>query len=155
VNPTLVLQFDVRRGGNRRGNRTDRTFAAISYIRNAVALAEIGKLANRPDVVQTYSRKPGSGSPVQEKLWDPDAKFFKVRLVNWSTEFRCATRASIGFIPGYLLLTRTRAMSRRGPPHDPGFGLFGMPPRSRGIQVPVSKTPHLRVEQPGLALRNI
>jgi hypothetical protein len=105
-------QFDVRDAMEESisGNRTDHNLRPPlnSYMYgNAIALVEIGKLANRPDVVETYSKKAETLKKiVQEKLWDAEAKFFKVRFVNSSptNDTLCDAREAIGFIPWYFEL---------------------------------------------------
>jgi hypothetical protein len=74
---------------------------------NAIALAEIGKLADRPDLVATYGQKAaGLKQFVQDRLWDPQAKFFKVRFVNDgpTNDTFSDVREAIGFIPWYFEL---------------------------------------------------
>jgi hypothetical protein len=105
-------QFDVRDAMEESisGSRTNRNLRPPlnSYMYgNAMALVEIGKLAERPDVVETYSRKAaGLKKFVQERLWDPQAQFFKVRFVNGgpSNDTLSDAREAIGFIPWYFEL---------------------------------------------------
>jgi len=105
-------QFDVRDAMEESisGSRTNRNLRPPlnSYMYgNAIALVEIGKLANRPDVVEIYSRKAAELKKfVQERLWDSQAKFFKVRFVNGgpSNDTLSDAREAIGFIPWYFEL---------------------------------------------------
>jgi hypothetical protein len=105
-------QFDVRDAMEESisGSRTDRNLRPTlnSYMYgNAMALAEIGKLADRPDIVETYSKKAATlKAIVQDRLWDPGAKFFKVRWINDrdTNDTLCDAREAIGFIPWYFEL---------------------------------------------------
>lgn len=104
-------QFDVRDAmeesisGSRRDRNLRPTINSYMY-GNAVALAEIAKLAGRPDLAETYERKAaGLKRFVQDRLWDPQAKFFKVRFVHEGRDTHDAfadVREAIGFIPWYF-----------------------------------------------------
>jgi hypothetical protein len=73
---------------------------------NAVALAEIARLAGRADLVEAYDRKAaGLKRFVQDRLWDAEAKFFKVRYVRprrVGHDTLADVREAIGFIPWYF-----------------------------------------------------
>ncbi|HEY0945764.1 MAG TPA: glycosyl hydrolase family 65 protein [Opitutaceae bacterium] len=69
---------------------------------NATALAAIARLAGRDDFAREFDGKAAElRRLVQEKLWDADAQFFKVRLE--SGPF-ADVREAIGFIPWYFAL---------------------------------------------------
>ncbi|MFT3789417.1 MAG: trehalase family glycosidase [Tepidisphaeraceae bacterium] len=91
------------------GSRTDRNLRPPlnSYMYgNAAALAKIATLAGRADLATEYSRKAeGLKRFVEEKLWDDDAKFFKVRFVHPgrpTDNTLSDAREEIGFIPWYF-----------------------------------------------------
>lgn len=98
----MFWQYDVRDGmeesisGGRRQKNIRPTIN--SYIAaNAQAIARIAALANKPEIAQDFTAKFDSlRAKLTDSLWDPDAKFFKVRLD--SGELSDA-REEIGFIP--------------------------------------------------------
>ncbi len=67
---------------------------------NATALAEIARQAGRPELVKEFSEKASTlRRLVQEQLWDPEARFFKVR----TEQGRLAdVREQLGFLPWYF-----------------------------------------------------
>lgn len=104
-------QFDVRDAMEESisGSRVDRNLRPTinSYMYgNAIALAEIARLAGRPDLTEKYEGKAaGLKRFVQDRLWDAQAKFFKVRFVHpgRATDDTLAdVREAIGFIPWYF-----------------------------------------------------
>ncbi len=67
---------------------------------NAVALAELGRLAGRAEVVQEFSAKAAQLRPlVQQTLWDEERQFFTSRTEQLE---RIPVREQIGFIPWYF-----------------------------------------------------
>jgi hypothetical protein len=118
----LFWQFDVRDGmeesisGSRRDKNARPTINSYMYA-NATAIANIAKHAGNTDVDKTFSAKAAAiKSLVQEKLWDPDAKFFKAQTAAGTTTspgaagaptggFRlCESREELGYIPWYFNL---------------------------------------------------
>jgi hypothetical protein len=70
----------------------------------ALAIAAIAGMAGRPDVVQTYTGKAADiKSLVQQKLWDLNAKFFKV-LPRDSGASLVDVREELGYTPWYANL---------------------------------------------------
>lgn len=98
----LFWQFDVRDGMEESlsGSRTARNLRPTinSYMfANARAIAAAARLADRMEVAAEWERKAAARKRLtQTTLWDPAAKFFKVRKENG--EFSDA-REAIGFIP--------------------------------------------------------
>jgi hypothetical protein len=98
----LFWQFDVRDGMEESisGSRTHRNARPTinSYMfANAIALADIAMLAGRADLAARYREKAQAlKSLVQERLWDPDARFFKAQTDEGPL---CDAREAIGFIP--------------------------------------------------------
>jgi hypothetical protein len=98
----LFWQFDVRDGmeesiSGSRTNRNLRPTINTYMFANARAIAEIARMAGKNDLASEYADKAARlKNAVQATLWDPDAKFFKVRLDNG--RFSDA-REEIGFIP--------------------------------------------------------
>lgn len=67
---------------------------------NARAIAAVAALAGKPDIARTYEEKAAALKKlVQEKLWDQEAKFFKVRLEDGKLS---DAREAIGFLPWYF-----------------------------------------------------
>ncbi len=99
---SLFWQYDVADGMEESisGSRTNRNIRPTinSYMyANAHALAAIARLANKPRLAREFDTKAANLRQLTQKdLWDPDAKFFKVRLENGSLS---SAREAIGFIP--------------------------------------------------------
>jgi hypothetical protein len=69
---------------------------------NAQAIAAIAALAGKPQLAAEYTAKATAiKRAVQEQLWDPQAKFFRVR---WKDGALSDAREAIGFIPWYFEL---------------------------------------------------
>jgi hypothetical protein len=69
---------------------------------NAIAIAAVARLAGKPEIAAIYSAKAAAIKKlVQEKLWDPQAQFFKIR---WENGQISNAREEIGFIPWYFEL---------------------------------------------------
>lgn len=67
---------------------------------NAVALAELGRLAGRPEVSAEFAAKAAQLRPlVLETLWDEERQFFTSRTEQLG---RIPVREQIGFIPWYF-----------------------------------------------------
>ena len=105
----LFWQYDVRDGmeesisGDRRVENIRPTINAYMAA-NARALARIAELANRRDVAASFQvAAERLQSQLLENLWDPDAKFFKVRRPDGSLS---DAREAIGFIPFTFNLAR-------------------------------------------------
>lgn len=98
----LFWQYDVRDGMEESisGSRTEKNIRPTinSYMAaNARAIARIAALAGRPDVADRYNAKYESlRNQMIDALWDPEAKFFKVRLEG---DDLSDAREAIGFIP--------------------------------------------------------
>ncbi|MBN1309175.1 MAG: hypothetical protein JXA18_14725, partial [Chitinispirillaceae bacterium] len=98
----LFWQYDVRDAMEESicGSETEQNIRPTinSYMAaNARALAEIAKLAGRSDAASEYrSIYESLREKMIDALWDPEAKFFKVRFPNGSL---CDAREAIGFIP--------------------------------------------------------
>jgi hypothetical protein len=98
----LFWQYDVRDGmeesisGSRKHKNARPTINSYMYA-NALAIAAIARMANRPDLVQTYADKAGQIKRlVQDQLWDPAARFFKAQT---GESHLSDAREAIGFIP--------------------------------------------------------
>ncbi len=98
----LFWQFDVRDGmeesitGSRKHKNARPTISSYMYA-NAIALAEIGRIAKRSDVVQIFTTKAAEIKKlVQEKLWDTDAQFFKAVFEEKNLS---DAREAIDFVP--------------------------------------------------------
>jgi hypothetical protein len=69
---------------------------------NAQAIAAVATLAGKPEIAAKYAAKAEAiKKAVQDCLWDPQAKFFKVR---WPDDRFSDGREAIGFIPWYFEL---------------------------------------------------
>lgn len=104
----LFWQFDVRDGMEESisGSRTNKNIRPTinSYMfGNAHAIAAIARLANRPDVAAAFDAKAAELQRlVQEKMWDTNAKFFKVLVAQpdaFDQYVLSDAREAIGFIP--------------------------------------------------------
>ncbi len=98
----LFWQFDVRDGMEESisGSRTHRnarpTINSYMYA-NALAIAEIARLAARDDLIETYTEKAQRlRRLVHERLWDEKAEFFKAET---NEDGLSDAREAIGFIP--------------------------------------------------------
>jgi len=104
----LYWQFDVRDAMEESisGSRRDKNLRPPlnSYqFGNAAAIAAIARLAGRDELAGEFAAKAAKLRELVEKnLWDPDAKFFKVRLEPAGT--LSDAREEIGFIPWYFEL---------------------------------------------------
>ena len=103
----LFWQYDVRDGmeesisGSRTAKNARPTINSYMY-GNAWAIARIAKIAGRKDLSQEFLQKAARLKQlVQEKLWDVDARFFKVRFEEGGLS---DAREEIGFIPWYFNL---------------------------------------------------
>jgi hypothetical protein len=98
----LFWQFDVRDGMEESisGSRTNKNLRPTinSYMfANAKAIAELARLAGRPEVAKEFDAKALELQRLTEaRLWDDPAKFFKVRLEN---DRLSGTREELGYIP--------------------------------------------------------
>ena len=103
----LYWQFDVRDAMEESisGSRTKKNLRPPlnSYqFGNATAIAALARLAGRADLAREFDAKAAAlRRLVEEKLWDADAKFFKVRLEDGALS---DAREEIGFIPWYFSL---------------------------------------------------
>jgi len=103
----LFWQYDVRDGmeesasGSRTAKNIRPTINSYMY-GNAVALAKLCRLAAREDQALAFEQMARRLQQlVEEKLWDPEAQFFKVRLESGEL---AAMRELIGYIPWYFHL---------------------------------------------------
>jgi hypothetical protein len=103
----LFWQNDVKDGmeeslsGGRREKNARPTINSYMY-GNAKALASIGALAGRPEVMKEYAAKADSLKQlIQQYLWNPADTFFET--VKQTGEF-AHVREAIGFIPWYFNL---------------------------------------------------
>jgi hypothetical protein len=98
----LFWQFDVRDGmeesiSGSRTHKNARPTINTYMFANARAISTIAKMANRPELIQTYDQKAAQlKSLVQETLWDQEAKFFKAQTTEGPLS---DAREEIGFIP--------------------------------------------------------
>ena len=98
----LFWQFDVRDGMEESisGSRTQQNIRPTinSYMAaNARAIARIAELAGLPEVAQRFAAKADAlRAKTIESLWDPEAKFFKVRR---EEDGLSDAREAIGFVP--------------------------------------------------------
>ena len=103
----LFWQYDVRDGmeesisGSRKAKNARPTINSYMY-GNARAIAAIATLAGKPALAREYSEKTARlRRLVEERLWDKEAKFFKVLLESGAL---ADVRELIGFIPWYFSL---------------------------------------------------
>jgi hypothetical protein len=98
----LFWQFDVRDGMEESisGSRTAKNVRPTinSYmVANARAIARIAEWAGRPELAEEFAQKADVlHARMIAALWDPEAKFFKVRREDGSLS---DAREAIGFIP--------------------------------------------------------
>jgi hypothetical protein len=98
----LFWQFDVRDGMEESitGSRTAQNIRPTinSYmVANARAIAAIAAWANRPETATEFNAKSDAlAAAMIDSLWDPQDKFFKVRLASGSLS---TAREEIGFVP--------------------------------------------------------
>ncbi|MDQ3812572.1 MAG: glycoside hydrolase [Armatimonadota bacterium] len=103
----LFWQFDVRDGMEESisGSRTEKHLRPTinSYMfGNARAIAAIARLAGKAGLAQEFDQKAARIKQLtQQRLWDPSAKFFKVRKESGELS---DVREAIGFIPWYFSL---------------------------------------------------
>lgn len=107
----LYWQYDVRDAmeesisGSRKLKNIRPPLNSYMY-GNARAIAAIARLAGKNDLAATYDAKAKKlRELVERELWDPNAKFFKVRLQN---DGLSDAREEIGFIPWYFELPEPR-----------------------------------------------
>ncbi len=87
--------------GSRQAEFRRPTISSYMY-GNALALAQIAKLADQPDLAKEYEAKAVSiKRAVQSILWDPDSQFFKQQ---WPDGYLSSFREEIGFTPWYFEL---------------------------------------------------
>jgi hypothetical protein len=87
--------------GDRKAENRRPSISSYMY-GNAQAIAAVAELAGRPQLAAEYAAKATAiKKDVQEQLWDPEAKFFKVR---WKDGPLSDAREAIGFIPWYFEL---------------------------------------------------
>lgn len=103
----LFWQYDVRDGmeesisGSRTAKNARPTINSYMY-GNACALAKIASLAGRDALTREYEAKARRlRALVEELLWDPEARFYKVRLESGGL---AAVRELIGYTPWYFHL---------------------------------------------------
>ena len=71
---------------------------------DALAIANIAKLSGQKEVAERFMSKAAEIKRlVQEKLWDPEAQFFKV-LPRGQNASLCETREELGYTPWYFNL---------------------------------------------------
>lgn len=89
---------------------------------DAMAIANIARLAGKPDIAELYSSKAAEIKRlVQEKLWDPQAQFFKV-LPRQSNATLADVRELHGYTPWYFNLPDAQFAVAWGQLMDPkGF----------------------------------
>jgi hypothetical protein len=96
--------------GSRQAQYRRPTISSYMY-GNALAIAAVARLAGKADLATEYDAKAASiKKAVQEILWDPDAKFFKLQ---WPDGYLSSFREEIGFVPWY----------------------FGLPDKDKGYEV--------------------
>jgi hypothetical protein len=103
----LFWQYDVRDGmeesisGSRKEKNIRPTINSYMY-GNASAIAQIAEMAGEKELSKKFHKKAVQlKTLVEKKLWDKDAKFFKVRFENGQLS---DAREAIGFIPWYFNL---------------------------------------------------
>lgn len=98
----LFWQYDVRDGMEESisGSRTHQNLRPTinSYLfANARAIGAAARLAGRPELAADFDRKAARlKALVQQQLWDPSARFFKVKLPDGSFS---SAREAVGFVP--------------------------------------------------------
>jgi hypothetical protein len=98
----LFWQFDVRDGMEESisGSRTNQNLRPTinSYMfANAKAIADLARLAGRPELAKEFDAKAAQlKTLVQEKLWNPEAKFFEVLRDDGNF---ANVREETGFVP--------------------------------------------------------
>jgi hypothetical protein len=105
----LFWQFDVRDGmeesisGDRHKKNVRPTINSYMAA-NARAIAQVADLAGKADIAKTFQAKADDlQRNMLSQLWDPNAKFFKVRFEN---DGLSDAREAIGFIPWTFGLAR-------------------------------------------------
>ncbi len=103
----MFWQYDVLDGmeesvcGSRRRKNIRPTINSYMYA-DAKAIAKIAELAGRQDVAREYAGKAAKLKKLlQDRLWDSQAKFFKVLLDDGNL---CDAREAIGYVPWYFNL---------------------------------------------------
>lgn len=103
----MFWQYDVFDGmeesvcGSRHNKNIRPTINSYMYA-DAKAIAKIAELAGRQDITRQYTDKVTELKKlVQERLWDSQAKFFKVLLDDGKL---CDAREAIGYVPWYFNL---------------------------------------------------
>jgi hypothetical protein len=106
----LFWQYDVRDAMEESisGSRTNKNLRPTinSYMYgNAVAIADIARLAGKPEIAAEFDAKAANLKKlVEANLWNADAKFFEVRHDNGQL---AEVREEIGFIPWMFELPAT------------------------------------------------
>jgi hypothetical protein len=109
---------------------------------NARAIAEIARLAGRADVAEEFSAKADAlRAKLIEAMWDPDDRFFKVRLENGALS---DAREAIGYIPWMFGLARPEHAEAWVQLKDPGG--FAAP---KGITTAERRHPEFRTHGTG------
>lgn len=143
----LFWQFDVADGMEESisGSRTHKNLRPTinSYMTaNALAIAYIAGLAGRGDVSTRFAAKADElRTKLIDKLWDPDAAFFKVRLEDGTLS---SAREEIGFIPWMFGLTEPKHLAAWGQIKDPS-GFFA----PRGLTTAERRHPDFRTHGTG------
>ena len=154
----LFWQFDVADGMEESisGSRTRKNIRPTinSYMTaNALAIAYIARLAGRQDVADRFAAKAAElRTKLIDKLWDPDASFFKVRFEDGTLS---SAREEIGFIPWMFNLAEPKHAAAWRQIKDPSG--FLRPPWADHRGAPPSRFPHtwhrhLRMGWRGLAI---
>lgn len=105
----LFWQFDVADGMEESisGSRTRKNLRPTinSYMAaNAQSIAYIARLAGRTDIANDYDQKATTlRKKLIDKLWDPEAQFFKVRFEDGALS---DAREAIGYIPWMFNLAK-------------------------------------------------
>lgn len=106
----MFWQYDVFDGmeesvcGSRHHKNIRPTINSYMYADSA-AIAKIAELAGREDIAKRYANKAAKLKKlVQDRLWDSEAKFFKVLLEDGNL---CGAREAIGYVPWYFNLPDT------------------------------------------------
>ncbi len=156
----LFWQFDVRDGMEESisGSRTDRNARPTinSYMfGNANAIAAIAAMAGRSDLAAQFKSKAAALKQlVQEKLWDPQSRFFKAQT---AANGLCESREEIGFIPWCFCLPDPEHEEAWVQLTDPGgfWAPFGITTAERrSSPIPLPRCRRLRMGRRRLALRH-
>jgi hypothetical protein len=109
---------------------------------NAFAIAYIAELASRPDVTARFAAKGSElRGKINDKLWDPDARFFKVRFDDGTLS---GAREEIGFVPWMFNLAEPKQAAAWREFKDPSG--FSAP---RGLTTAERRHPDFRTHGTG------